>query len=68
VLGNVQDFIMKVSLDGTIEFLNWAYHPIEAEQVFGSSVFGYVPAQITRSQRVEAAQREGAAIAAALAR
>jgi hypothetical protein len=66
--GNVLDFIMKVSLDGTTEFLNRAYHPIEAEQVIASNVFDYVPAEITKSQRVEAAQREGATGAASLAR
>lgn len=44
VLEGVQDVIMKVALDGTIEFVNRAYPPVTVEQIVGTSVFDYAPA------------------------
>jgi PAS domain S-box-containing protein len=44
VLESAHDFIMKVGLDGTIEFLNRVYPPVRLSDIVGTTIFDFTPA------------------------
>jgi PAS domain S-box-containing protein len=43
VLESAHDFIMRVGLDGTIEFLNRVYPPVRLDDIIGSNIFDFTP-------------------------
>ncbi|MDX2170885.1 MAG: PAS domain-containing sensor histidine kinase [Deltaproteobacteria bacterium] len=45
VLESAHDFIMKVGLDGRIEFLNRVYPPVRLSDVVGRSIFDFTPVE-----------------------